>query len=261
MQYQGGKSRIAKNISEVIINEVSRWKEQNCFDNCGSYQRERERERESNTTFVSLFCGSCAVEVKLASTFDTVVCNDNHKYLIALYQALQNGYDPPAYITEDEYKRVRSNLDNETPEYVGFVGFGSSFGGKWFGGYGKSKKPNGEIRWHSEETKRALERDIKYLQNAEFTCLDYHDVPIPKHSVVYADPPYANTTTYQGQKFNTDEFWEYMREISKDNQVYISEQTAPDDFECIWKKPFTRTLDRNKDNQFKVTEKLFTYRS
>lgn len=219
-----------------------------------------ERERESHTTFVSLFCGSCAVEVKLVSTFDTVVCNDNHKYLIALYQALQNGYDPPAYITEDEYKRVRSNLDNETPEYVGFVGFGSSFGGKWFGGYGKSKKPNGEIRWHSEETKRALERDMKYLQNVKFTCLDYHDVSIPKHSVVYADPPYANTTTYQGQKFNTDEFWEYMREISKDNQVYISELTAPDDFECIWEKPFTRTLDRNKDNQFKVTEKLFTYR-
>ena len=238
MRYQGGKSRIASTIAEVI----------------------RERERESNTTLVSLFCGSCAVEVKLVSTFDTVICNDNHKYLIALYQALQNGYDPPAYITEDEYKRVRSNLDKETPEYVGFVGFGSSFGGKWFGGYGKSQKPNGEIRWHSEETKRALERDMKYLQNVKFTCLDYHDVPIPKHSVVYADPPYANTTTYQGQKFNTDEFWEYMREISKDNQVYISELTAPDDFECIWEKPFTRTLDRNKDNQFKVTEKLFTYR-
>ena len=118
MRYQGGKSRIASTIAEVI----------------------RERERESNTTFMSLFCGSCAVEVKLVSTFNTVVCNDNHKYLISLYQALQNGYDPPAYITEDEYKRVRSNLDNEIPEYVGFVGFGSSFGGKWFGGYGKSKK-------------------------------------------------------------------------------------------------------------------------
>ena len=49
MQYQGGKSRIAKNISEVIINEVSRWKEQNRFDNCGSYQREREGERERVT--------------------------------------------------------------------------------------------------------------------------------------------------------------------------------------------------------------------
>lgn len=55
MQYQGGKSRIAKNISEVIINEISRWKEQNCFDNCGSYQRERERvTRHSCHCFVGL---------------------------------------------------------------------------------------------------------------------------------------------------------------------------------------------------------------
>ena len=53
MQYQGGKSRIAKNISEVIINEVSRWKEQNCFDNCGSYQRERVT-RHSCHCFVGL---------------------------------------------------------------------------------------------------------------------------------------------------------------------------------------------------------------
>ena len=53
MRYQGRKSIIASTIAEVI--------------------RERERERESNTTFVSLFCGSCAVEVKLVSTFNTVV--------------------------------------------------------------------------------------------------------------------------------------------------------------------------------------------
>lgn len=43
---------------------------------------------------------------------------------------------------------------------------------------------------------------------------------------VYADPPYANTTTYQGQKFDSEAFWEYMRQISKNNQVFISEQTA-----------------------------------
>ena len=29
------------------------------------------------------------------------------------------------------------------------------------------------------------------------------------------------------------------------------------DIQCIWGKPFTRTLDRNKGNQFTVTEKLF----
>ena len=59
MQYQGGKSRIAKPISEVIINEVSRWKVKDSDLDCGS-----NRERESNQTFVSLFCGSCVVEAK-----------------------------------------------------------------------------------------------------------------------------------------------------------------------------------------------------
>lgn len=137
MQYQGGKSRIAKPISEVIINEVSRWKVKDSDFDCGS---NRERERESNQTFVSLFCGSCAVEAKLASLFDTVICNDNHYYLIELYKALQNGYSPPRFITEEEYQKVRQNIKEYSPEYVGFVGFGSSFGGKWFGGYGKSKK-------------------------------------------------------------------------------------------------------------------------
>ena len=251
MQYQGGKSRIAKRISEVITNEISRWKEPNSRLNCVSNQ-------ESNN-FVSLFCGSCAVEVKLADSFSQVICNDNHKYLIALYKALQNGYEPPDYVDEEEYKYVRSHIQDERPEYVGFVGFGSSFGGKWFGGYGKSKKPNGEIRWHSEETKRALKRDMKYLKDVKFTCLDYKDVIIPKGSVVYADPPYNGTTGYNSEKFNTEEFWEYMRKISKDNMVFISELNAPDDFKCIWERPFTRTLDRNKNNQFKVVEKLFIH--
>ena len=54
--------------------------------------------------------------------------------------------------------------------------------------------------------------------------------------------------------------WEDMRKISKEHIVFISEQTAPDDFISIWEKPFTRTLDVNKNNQFKVTEKLFIHK-
>lgn len=243
MRYQGGKSRIAKQLAQVIMANV-------------------ERERESNGALVSLFCGACSVESKLAPYFDKVICNDKHDYLISLYKAMQNGYIPPDYITEEEYNSVKNNIDKYPKEYVGFVGFGSSFGGKWFGSYGRSKKPNGERRWHSQESKKALLRDMKILQNAEFICQDYRDVIIPKGSVVYCDPPYDNTTPYSGiEKFNSQEFWEYMRKISKDNLVFISEQKAPDDFECIWEKPFTRTLDRNKDNQFNVTEKLFTYKN
>lgn len=42
IQYLGGKSRISKQISEVIIDEISRWKEPNSSLDCVS-NRERER--------------------------------------------------------------------------------------------------------------------------------------------------------------------------------------------------------------------------
>ena len=54
MQYLGGKSRISKQISEVINNEVLRWKEQDSVSDSGN--------RERSCTFVSLFCGTCSIE-------------------------------------------------------------------------------------------------------------------------------------------------------------------------------------------------------
>ena len=77
--------------------------------------------------------------------------------------------------------------------------------------------------------------------------------------MVYCDPPYNGTTGYGVGKFDSAEFWEYMREISKDHLVFISEQTAPSVFVEIWSKPFTRTIDVNKNNQIKATEKLFIH--
>lgn len=70
-----------------------------------------------------------------------------------------------------------------------------------------------------------------------------------------------NYAFIEKEKFDSNEFWNYMREISKDHIVFISEQNAPDDFVAIWSKPFTRTLDVNKNNQFKVTEKLFVHQN
>ena len=47
MQYQGGKSRIANNIKEVILDEISRWKVENSQTISTGYNGEcRERERE-----------------------------------------------------------------------------------------------------------------------------------------------------------------------------------------------------------------------
>lgn len=107
-----------------------------------------------------------------------------------------------------------------------------------------------------------MNRDLSFLLNANFTNEDYRNIIIPDNSIIYCDPPYENTTGYRSlKKFNHEEFWEYMRQISKNNKVFISEQNAPDDFISIWSKEIKRHIDVNLDNRFKVTEKLFVYKN
>lgn len=252
MQYLGGKSRISKNISEVI-NALSRWQIENCEINSGGdFRRERERERES--TFVSLFCGSCSVESKVRG-FTRMILNDKHKYLIELLKGVQSGYELPEQITEEQYKYIREHKDEDSI-LTGFVGFGCSFGGKWFGGYARNKTNTN----YALQSKKSLLKDMATLINAEFICSDYRDINLPEGCVIYADPPYDKTTDYGREKFDSKEFWKYAREVSQKHLMFISEQVAPEDFVVIWEKPFTRTLDINKQNQFKVVEKLFVHK-
>lgn len=52
---------------------------------------------------------------------------------------------------------------------TGFVGFGCSFGGKWFGGYAKNKTNTN----YALQSKKSLLKDMATLIDAEFTCSDY----------------------------------------------------------------------------------------
>lgn len=236
MRYCSGKSRISKQISNVI--------------------RERERERESKT-LVSLFCGTCSVESKLADFFNVLICNDKQEYLIAMLNGVQKGYELPENITENQYKYIREHKD-EDKVLTGFVGFGCSFAGKFFGGYARNKTNTN----YASQSKRSLLKDICNLSTTKFICMDYQEVELPEDCVVYADPPYKGTTTGYGLKesFDSEKFWDYAREVSKTHNMYISEQNAPEDFVAIWEKPFTRMMNSNKDNIFKVTEKLFVHK-
>jgi len=171
-----------------------------------------------------------------------------------MLQGVQNGYELPDYISEEDYKNIRANK-NDDKVLAGFVGFGCSFGGKWFGGYARNKGGTN----YAAQSKKSLLKDMATLMDAQFICRDYRDVELPEGCVIYADPPYNGTTGYGKMVFDSQAFWEYARTVSQNHLMFISEQVAPDDFVAIWEKPFTRTLDRNKDNQFKVTEKLFVY--
>ena len=132
MQYLGGKSRISREIS-AVINEVSRWK---IKDSTRVITNNIEIQR-GGRTFVSLFCGSCSVESKIEG-YNRKICNDKHEYLIALLNGVKNGYNLPEQITETQYRYIKEHKD-EDKILSGFVGFGCSFGGKWFGGYARNK--------------------------------------------------------------------------------------------------------------------------
>ena len=92
------------------------------------------------------------------------------------------------------------------------------------------------------------------MQQLDILQLDYRSVVIPDNAVVYCDVPYTGTGKYGKQSFNHDDFWKWVREQTV--PVFVSEYTAPDDFECILEVEHISTLS-STNNSKRVVEKLF----
>lgn len=53
-------------------------------------------------------------------------------------------------------------------------------------------------------------------------------------------------------------FWEFIRNLSKDNIVLVSEETAPEDFTVVWEKTVLRSINASaKSNSVEKLFKLF----
>ena len=77
-----------------------------------------------------------------------------------------------------------------------------------------------------------------------------------ENCLIYCDPPYAEGIGYKSD-FNHEEFWQWVRDMSKKNIVVVSEYQAPDDFEAIWEMPVKTHL--NNRNKLNKVEKLFIH--
>ena len=235
MRYFGGKFRIHKMVSEILNDLIE----------------------NENQTFLSPFVGGAWVEHLINSKYK--ICADSHKYLIDMYNALQNGWILPNSISEEEYKYIKDNLD-EKSYLSGFVGFACSFAGKWFGGYVRDRRNYSNYCLSGKNSllkqMRNLQRDNTIFLNCDYTIFS------PNNMIIYCDPPYRNTTKYSKitGKFDHNEFWDTMRLWSKNNIVIISEYNAPEDFECIWEYN-TKTDIRNKNGIGEIRiEKLFRFK-
>lgn len=230
MQYFGGKTKVSNQIVEYL-----------------------ESVRKDNQTYIEPFVGGGIICSKMSGERKAY---DYNEYLIEMYKAVQGGYELPNCISEEEYKYIREHKD-EDKALTGFVGFGCSFAGKWFGGYARDKRKKYDF---AHSSKLALLNKMSTMMDVDFQCANYKELHF-RNCLIYCDPPYCGTTQAYGTgNFDTEKFWDVMRLWSQNNDVYISEYLAPEDFECVLEIP-TKIDIRNKDNQMeKRTEKLFVYK-
>lgn len=94
-------------------------------------------------------------------------------------------------------------------------------------------------------------QQLERLERFTTSSLSYEQVPILPNSVIYCDPPYANTSGYT-RSFDHARFWGWVRECP--HPVYISEYTAPSDMKIIAAFNHRKT---NSQTSTHSVEKLF----
>lgn len=243
MKYMGSKSRIAKYLVPIIQKYI----DTNNIEN-----------------YIEPFVGG-------ANMIDKIKCKnrigyDKSKELIALLNHAKESCDYPNDIPKGVYDKVRTSFNNDDDTYTdtekGIVGFLASCKGRFFdGGYsGTRTGKDGKTRNYYDEAKRNLLKQSPLLKDIFFKQVaTYGDIEIEDGSLVYCDPPYKDTKQYGTSKgFNHDDFWEWVRKLSKNNIVLVSELQAPDDFECIWQQDLKIAM--NNDTSKINTERLFIHK-
>ena len=235
MQYFGGKQRISNKLCDFLNSNL-----------------------KDGQPFVDLFCGACNIVSKIDSN-RLRIANDKHKYLIAMWKSLQQGREMPNSISEEQYKYIRDHKD-EDMALTGFVGFGLSYSGKWFGGYCRNK----DNRNYCLNAKNSNNKILPYITDVDFKCCDYKDVDIPVGAMVYCDIPYKGSTQYDKKEvgaFNHDEFYEWVRVNSNKYDIYISEykENVPDDFSIVWERNSKKDIRNSQNERVGTVEVLIKY--
>lgn len=231
MQYLGGKTRIAKHIAAII-----------------------NANRDGRTVW-DAFCGGLSVSVALGGR---VVASDNNEALISTYKATKAGWIPPDSVSEDDYHAAKSLPDSDPLK--AFIGFGCSFGGKWFGGYARTN-PNRDY----QQNYCLLAKNHIITNTSKLTETHHIDFlgvePRPTSVILYLDPPYRGTTGYR-YTFDHDRFYERVLQWSRYTDVFVSEYDLPIGV-CVWSKSVGSTVSlqaKHVENGSRV-ERLYHVRN
>lgn len=238
MRYVGGKSRIAGWVADEIL-----------------------KVRGERQSYLEPFVGSGAVFAKLAPHFTSVACGDAHEDLVMLWRAVAAGWVPPESVSREEYNLQRTAAPSAMRA---FVGYGSSFSGKWFGGYINSAWDSYHQRQakpHAQAASRSLVKVAPIFAQAKIHHRRYVEWSPGPGDVVYCDPPYADTLGYPaaGERFDSAKFWEVAAAWADAGAlVVVSEERAPEGWVILAERERAAFIrgDRGKASRARV-ERLY----
>lgn len=205
---------------------------------CGAAIRYIQSCIEPGGIFHDAMCGACKVVQSITNCERWA--SDKDEPIMTLLVEIQNGWEPPSIVTEGEYREWMAKRGKVKHPMMGFVGYGCSFGARYFQGYARSK--NGQVNF-AASARSALLRQKPFLRGVHLGIGDYRklgeelDQRRSRPRTIYYDPPYEGTKIVGSgnQRFDSKSFWEYVLHQSKKHTVLISEYHCPlPQAEIIW---------------------------
>ena len=237
--YHGGKQRIGLQISEYIHYIYSIIPEIKVVGYCEP------------------FAGMLGVYRHIPELFEddniqTYLAGDTNESVIKMWTRAQKGWKPPTNTTEKEYNLLKTSSPSALR---GYIGHQYSFGGQFFMGYATKygKTPD------SSRASNNVVAIAKELKQVQFKHGPYTQFSNLKNFIIYCDPPYENSSQRYTQVdgFSSTDFWDWCRKMSKDNIIFVSSYSAPQDFIEVMSSSHKLTGIIHSGADKKRTEKLF----
>ena len=235
----GSKNRIAKHLLPIML---------------------KEADLRGFATWVEPFVGGANMIDKVPDYFERIGYDFNPHTIQAMIDIRDIPEQLLDEVSEEYYKSIKGTPASSVTSWVRF---GCSFGGKFENGYAR-ENPNsssamsrGFVRNFAAEVKRNAIKQSPNIQNVNFICDSYENLSF-ENCLIYCDPPYQNTTGYKTGYFDHEKFFDWCREQAKNNLVFVSEYTAPDDFIEVWSGEVkTNFASTRTTATHKAVEKLF----
>jgi len=242
--YHGGKQRLGKQLAEIIVDTSLDIAE---FDIVG---------------YCEPFCGMLGVYRHIPEFLGyddlTYLAGDGNGSVVKMWQAAQKGWEPPITCSEKKYFDLKySKLDSAEK---GYIGNQYSFGGKWFEGYAPKY---GKTINSSKASRNVIDISNK-LKSVKIFQGSYEQFSGLKGYVIYCDPPYDNSKNHYyvngkiSNNFDSKEFWEWCKRMSKYNIIFVSNYNAPLGTELVFTSRHKMTGSKKLMTKNNVRiEKLF----